>query len=116
MAALHSRCGHYIFALWFLLSFFPHLISAVADWMCAILQTWCGLSANLGCRSEMCCTWLAEKYRTQKNCQKFGSIVQLCQVISSQLRHVSTIGKKLVKQQYLFQMSDMLLKLQNIFL
>jgi len=22
MAALHSRCGHYIFALWFLLSFF----------------------------------------------------------------------------------------------
>ena len=31
MAALRSRCGHYIFALWFLsiyLSFFPHLISA----------------------------------------------------------------------------------------
>jgi len=31
----------------------------------------CGLSANLGCRSETCCTRLAEKYRTQKNCQKF---------------------------------------------
>jgi len=39
MAALHSRCGHYIFALWFLLSssFFPHVISVVADWMSTIL-------------------------------------------------------------------------------
>jgi len=30
-----------------------------------------------------------------------GTIAQLCPAISSQLRHVSTIGKKLVKQQYL---------------
>jgi len=39
MATLHSRCGHYIFALWFLLlsSFFPRLFSAVADWMSTIL-------------------------------------------------------------------------------
>jgi len=43
MAALRSRCGHYIFALWFLLLsfffllFFPRLISAVAEWMSAIL-------------------------------------------------------------------------------
>ena len=38
MAALRSRCGHYIFALWFLLLFFfPRLISAVADWMSTIL-------------------------------------------------------------------------------
>jgi len=39
MAVLSSRCGHYIFALWFLLSssFFPCLISAVADWMSTIL-------------------------------------------------------------------------------
>jgi len=36
MAALRSRCGHYIFALWFLLSF-PRLISAVAHWMSTIL-------------------------------------------------------------------------------
>jgi len=33
------------------------------------------------------------------------TIVQLCRAISSQLRHVSTIGKKLVKQQYLLQIS-----------
>ena len=33
------------------------------------------------------------------------TIIQICRAISSQVRHVSTIGKKLVKQQYLFQMS-----------
>jgi len=40
MATLHSRCGYYIFALWFLLplsSFIPRLISAVGDWMFTIL-------------------------------------------------------------------------------
>ena len=37
-AALRSRCGHYIFALWFLLLFFfPCIISAVAEWMSTIL-------------------------------------------------------------------------------
>ena len=42
IAALRSRCGHCIFALWFLSSIFylffiPRLISAVADWMSTIL-------------------------------------------------------------------------------
>jgi len=42
MAALCSRCGHYIFILWFLFSFFflssfPRLISAVTHWMSTIL-------------------------------------------------------------------------------
>jgi len=42
MVALWNRADHYIFALWFLLLssssfFFPHLISAVGDWMSAIL-------------------------------------------------------------------------------
>jgi len=38
MASLHSRCGHYIFALWFLCSsFFPRLISAITHWMSTIL-------------------------------------------------------------------------------
>jgi len=37
--ALWNRAGHYIVALWFLLSssFFPRLIAAVAHWMSAIL-------------------------------------------------------------------------------
>ena len=41
MAALLNRAGHYIFAMWFLsiyLSFFPHLISAAADWMSTIFS------------------------------------------------------------------------------
>jgi len=33
-------------------------------------------------------------------------IVQLCQAILGQLRHISTIGKKLVKQQYLHMSSQ----------
>ena len=48
----------YIFFLSFL---FPRLISAVADWMSAILPHMVhGLSANLRCRSETCCTPLDE--------------------------------------------------------
>ena len=35
------------------------------------------------------------KYRTQKN-RHLGTIAQLCRAISSQLRHVSTIGKNLL--------------------
>ena len=55
-----------------------------------------GLSANLRCRSETCCTWLAEKHRTQKSRQNrhLGTIAQLCRAISSQLGHASPIGKK----------------------
>jgi len=43
------------------------------------------------------------QYRAQKIAKdrQLGIIAQLCPAISSQLRHVSTIGKKLVKQQYL---------------
>jgi len=40
----------------------------------------------------------------QKN-RHLRTIAQLCRAISSQLRHVSTIGQKLVKQQYLPHMS-----------
>jgi len=39
MATLRSTCGHYIFVLFlFLSSFFPRLISAVADCMSTILR------------------------------------------------------------------------------
>ena len=97
MAALHSRCGHYIFILWFfLLSFFPLLISAIADWMSTI--PWCGLSANLGCRSETCCTQLAENTGCKKSpkIHHLCTIAQVCQAISSQLRHISTVWKNLL--------------------
>ena len=99
------------FFLYFFLSFFflfHRLISAVRDWMSIpYFNTWCGLSANLECRSEMCCMWLAENtgHKNDAKNRHLGTITQLCRAISSQLRHVSTIGKKLVKQQYLLHMS-----------
>jgi len=56
----------YIFLSCRLFFFFPSLISAVGDWMSAIFHTWCGLSANLGCRSATCCTRLAGNAGRQK--------------------------------------------------
>jgi len=64
-------------------------------------------SVNLECRSEMCCTRLAEntgRKKVAKN-RHLATIAQLCLAISSQLRHVSTNRKKIVKQQYVLQMS-----------
>ena len=65
-------------------------------------------SVNIECRSEMCCTRLAEN-TGRKNVAKnrhLRTIAQLCRAISAQSRHVSTIGKKLVKLQYLLHMSS----------
>jgi len=55
----------------------------------------------------MCCTRLAENTGCKKVAKNrhLGTIAQLCRAVPSQLRHVSTIGKKLVKQQYVLQMS-----------
>ena len=104
--------GHYIFIQWFLSiyllsSFFlawshrPHIGCL------PYFDTWCGPSANLECRSETCCARLAENAGPKKSPKigHLGTITQLCRAISLQLRHVSTIGKKLVKQQYLLHMS-----------
>jgi len=63
MAALRSRCTYYILVL-FLLSFFffvffPRLSQPSQTGCLPYFYTWCGLSANLECRFEMCCTRLA---------------------------------------------------------
>jgi len=100
----YSRCGHYIFALWFLCKFFylcfiPRLISAAADWMSTILPHMVlPYSANLECRSEMCCTRLAENTGRNNDAKNrhLRTIAQLCRAISSQLRHISRIGKNLL--------------------
>jgi len=89
------------------LSFFPRLISAAADWMSTILVHMAWPYANLECRSELCCSRLAAntgRKKVAKN-RHLGTIAQLRRAISSQQRHISTIGKKLVKQQYLLHMS-----------
>jgi len=36
--------------------------------------------------------------------RRLRTIAQICRAVSSPLRHVSTIGKKLVKQQYVLHM------------
>ena len=64
-------------------------------------RTWCGLSANLECRSETCCARLAEKYRTQKIAKKSpsGHHRDHPTTLSGYIfatKHVSTIGKKLL--------------------
>jgi len=58
-------------------------------------HTWCGLSANLGCRSETCCTRLAENTGCKN--RHLRIIVQLCRATSLQVRHVLTIRKKLLR-------------------
>ena len=53
----------------------------------------------------MCLAENTGRKKVTKN-RHLGTIPQLCRAISSQLRHVSTIGKKLIKQQYLLYMSS----------
>jgi len=69
-------------------------------------STLCGLSANLECRSEMYCTRLAENTESKNSPPAYHINAELCQAISSHLRHALTIAKKLVKQQYLIHMSS----------
>ena len=55
--------------------------------------------------SEMCGTRLAENTGRKKlpKIRHLNTMAQLCRAVSLQLRHESTIGKKLVKQQYLLR-------------
>jgi len=62
--------------------------------------TWCGLSANSGCMSETCCTRLAENTGRKKSpkIRHLRTIAQFCWVMSSQLRHILSIGKSLLNR------------------
>jgi len=55
-----------IFVFFFLSFFFPRLISAMEIGCLPYFHTWCGLSANLECVSEMCCTRLNENTGRKK--------------------------------------------------
>jgi len=59
----HPIVSFFLSSSFFLSFSFPCLISAVADCMSPYFHTWCGLSANLGSRSETCCAQLAENTR-----------------------------------------------------
>ena len=110
MAALCNRAGHIYFhpvVCSSSSSFFPRLISAVADCMSTILPhmvwPWCEFRMQVW-NVLRAARW---KCRTQKSPKShhLGTIAQLCRAISSQIRHISTIGKKLFKQRYLPHMS-----------
>jgi len=62
----------------------------------------------------MCCTWLTRNTGRKKSpkIRHLSTIAQLCRAVDSQLKHVSTIGKKLVKPQYLLHMSSQCGKLR----
>ena len=93
MAALRSRCGHYIFALLFLLS------SSSSSFFSSPNLRGCRTDVyHTSCTSEICYTWLAGNAGPKKSqkIRHLSTIAQLCRTISSQLRHISTIGKKLL--------------------
>jgi len=97
MVALWYRADHYIFALLFLFSssfFFssPNLSSRRLD----VCHTWCSLIANLECSLKRAARGSLKMQDAKKSpkSRHLRTIVQLCRAISSQLRHVSTIGKK----------------------
>jgi len=72
-------------------------------------HTWCGLSANLECMCEMCCTRLDENTGRKKSAKKrhLRTIPQLCRAIFSQVRHVCIDNRKiLVEQQCLLHISS----------
>jgi len=106
-AIIFLSCGFFFLSIFFGLFFLAY--SQLSQIGCLpYFRTWCGLSVNLECRSETCCTWMAENTGCKKSpkIRHLRTIAQLCRALSSQLRHVSTIGKKLVKQQYLPHMSS----------
>ena len=112
MVALCNRADHYIFALWFLSSFFffsfPRLISAVAEWMSSILphMVWpqCEFRMHVG-NVLQAARW---KYRTQKKSPKIATWAQSYNVSGYIYATKARIDnqKKLVKQQYLLYMSS----------
>jgi len=114
MVAPWNRADHYIFILWFLSIF--SLLSSIffsspnlSGRSLNVYHTSThGLNVHLECRSETCCAPLAENAGPKKSPKNghLGTIAQVCRAMSSQLRHVSTIGKKLVKQQYFVHMSS----------
>jgi len=103
-AIIFLPCGFFLY-----LSFFFFLAECQPSQIGCLpyFHTCCGLCANLRCRSETCCTQLAVKYRTQKSRQKLPSghhHTTLLGYIFATKAH-TTVRKKLVKQQYVLQMS-----------
>ena len=89
MAALRSRCGHYIFVLFlpFFFSFFSsaNLSGPRLDVYHTSTQR-CGLSANLECRYEMYCTRLAENTGRKKSPSRHHRTTLLGHIFATKVR------------------------------
>ena len=95
-ASIFLPCGFFLSSSFFFLFSLPNLSGRRLN--VYHTSTRCGLSANLECRSETCCTRLAAntgRKKVAKN-RHLCTIAQLRRAISSQLTHVSTIGKNLL--------------------
>jgi len=100
MVTQWNRADRYIFAVWFLSSiFFFFAWSQLPQIGCLpYFDAWCGFSANLECRCEICCKRLAGNTGHKKWCKNamWALSHNSCEDIAQLLRHVSRIGKKLV--------------------
>ena len=111
MAALCNRAGHYIFALWLLLSIFLSFFLAYSQpsqiGCLPYFHTWCGLRANLRWRSKTCWTRLAEiqDAKTRQKSPSGHHCTTLSDYIFATKAHVDN-RKKTVQQQYLLDMSS----------
>ena len=91
-AIIFLPCGFCLLLSFFFL-FFPRLISATADWMSTI-HTWCGPSANLECSLKCAACGSLEIQDAKKS--PFWHHHTILSSISSELRHLSTVGKNLL--------------------
>ena len=91
-AALRSRCGHYIFVL-LLLSFFssPNLSGRRLD---VYHTSTHGVALVRIQNAGMKCAASGSLEMQDPKNRHLGTIAQICRAISSQLRLLSTIGKK----------------------
>jgi len=105
---LCNRADHYIFALWFLSSIFYHLFSSpnLSGRRLDIYHTSTprGPSANLECKSEMCC-WRLAANTGRKKVAKNRHLGTTSTGYIFATKALIDNRKKLVKQQYLFHMS-----------
>ena len=104
-ASIFLPCDFYLSSfLSFLLFSSPNLSGRRLDVYCLpYFHTWCGLSANLECMSEMCCMRLAENTGRKKSpFWHHRTTLSGCIFVA---KACIDNRKKIIKQQYLLHMS-----------
>jgi len=110
MVVLCNRADHYIFLpcgfFFFLLFFSPNLSRRRLD-VCHTSTNGVALVriSDAGLKHVARGSLKIQDAKKVAKNRHLGTIAKLCRAISSQLRHISTIGKKFVKQQYILQIS-----------